>query len=132
MLLPLILVSLVYILRKDYLIKSGAYNWQNFNQQLSMFFILLVGPIITSFIAVFSIFYEYQEKTLKNVLSSPNGRIKIILVKIIYVSLFVMLQYIIIAAVNILCALMLGFEIKADKLINNSIALIINLIQPLF
>jgi bacitracin transport system permease protein len=125
MLLPVMLVALVFLLRKDYLIKSDGYNWKNFNQQLSIFFIFLVGPIITSFIAVFSIFYEYQEKTMKNVLSSPNGRIKIIFVKIIYVSLFVILQYVIVALVNILCALILGFEIKADSLFVNSVALIL-------
>lgn len=124
MLLPVILVAVVFAFNKDRFIKSGSYNWSNFHQQLSIFFIFLVGPIITSFIAVFSIYFEYQEKTMKNVLSSPNGRIKIILVKIIYVSLFVILQYIIVAGVNILCALALGFEIKADKLFSNSAALI--------
>lgn len=125
MLIPLALVALAFIVRRNEWIKSGNYNWDTFNQQLSMFFVFLVGPIITSFIAVFSVFYEYQVKTMKNILTSPHGRIKIIAAKIIYVSAFIILQYIIVALGNILCGLLLGFNVTTDKAVQYSWELVL-------
>lgn len=115
MMVPVILVLIMFLIKRDDFIKSNSYNWDNFNRQLTLFFVLLLGPIITSFISIFSVFYEYQQLTIKNVLLAPYGRIPVILTKIIYVSIFVLLQYIVVAAVNILCAVLLGFDITYAK-----------------
>lgn len=115
MLTPVLLILLMFIFKKDYFIEHGSYTWENFNDQLQIFFVFLVGPIITSFIAVFSVYYEYQEKTMKNILTSPHGRISIILTKILYVSVYVVLQYITVAVIDVLCALLLGFDFTLNN-----------------
>lgn len=125
MLSPILLVLLMFLIKKNDFIKSGNYNWNTFNSQLSMFFIFLVGPIITSFIAVFSVYYEYQEKTMKNMVSSPHNRIKIILVKVLYVSVLVVLQYVFVAIVNVLCAKLLGFDFTMAQLWRNSCQIVL-------
>lgn len=125
MLSPIILITLMFIVKKADFIKHGGYNWDNFNQQLILFFIFLVGPIISSFIAVFSVFYEHQEKTMKNMLSSPNSRTMIILTKIVYVSAYILLQYTTVAVINILCALMLGFDLTIASVLEKSLHLML-------
>ena len=115
MMFPVFLTFVVFLIKKDDFVKAGSYNWDNFNSQLTIFFVLLLGPIITSFIAVFSVYYEYQQLTIKNMLMAPYGRIQVILTKIIYVSLFVLLQYVFVAAVNILSAFFLGFDVTFEK-----------------
>lgn len=117
MLIPVLLVTLMFIFKRSDWIKAGFYKWENFYNQLTMFFVVLVGPIITSFIAVFSIFYEYQEKTIKNILSSPYGRESIIISKIIYVSAYVIFQYAVVALISITCAVALGFDITAATVV---------------
>lgn len=115
MLFPVILTLIVFIVKKDDFIKGGGYNWNNFDRQLTMFFVFCVGPILTSFIGVFSVYYEYQQLTIKNVLMAPFGRVPVILTKIIYVSLFVILQYAAVAVINILSAFILGFDVTYEK-----------------
>lgn len=125
MMFPLIILVLTFAIKKNDWTKAGSFNWNSFNQQLSVFFIFLVGPIITSFISVFSIFYEFQEKTLKNILNSPHGRTSIIVSKIIYVSLFVILQYVVVAAFNILSGFILGFDMSFSKVCEYSLRLVL-------
>lgn len=125
MLSPILLVTIMFIVKRNDWIASGSYNWDNFTRNLIPFFVILVGPIITSFIAVFSIFYEYQEKTLKNVMISPHGRISIITSKIIYVSAFVLLQYVVVTILNILIALALGFNVNLGNVIKFSSQLLL-------
>jgi len=125
MLFPIILIALMFLVKRTDFIKHGSYNWDYFNSQLTIMFVFLIGPIITSFIAVFSVFYEYQEKTMKNILSSPNSRTMIILTKIIYVSFYVLLQYAAIAVINVLCALLFGFDITIASALDKSIHLIV-------
>jgi bacitracin transport system permease protein len=125
MMVPVILVTMMFLFKRNDWIKAGYYTWDKFFMNLQTFFVLLVGPIITSFIAVFSVFHEYQSRTMKNVLSSPHSRMSIIASKMIYVSAFVILQYAGVALMNILCAFVLGFNVTFDKLINFSGQIII-------
>jgi bacitracin transport system permease protein len=125
MMSPVALVTLMFLIKKSDFVKWGNYNWDYFNQQLSMFFIFLVGPIITSFIAVFAIYYEYQEKTIKNILTSPHKRTGIIVTKMIYISVYVVFQYAVIALINLLCALVLGFDISSSQIRDYSLRLIL-------
>lgn len=124
MMSPVALVTLMFLIKKSDFIKYGNYNWDYFNEQLSLFFIFLVGPIITSFIAVFAVFYEYQEKTIKNILTSPHKRISIIVTKMLYISVYVVFQYAVIALINILCALVLGFDVNSTQIRDYSLRLI--------
>lgn len=125
MLSPVFLIFIVFAIKKTDFTRLGSYTWENFNSQLSLFFVFLVGPIITSFISVFSVFYEYQQKKMKDILASPHDRIKIILVKIIYVSAFVLLQYALAALVNVLCAFILGLGITMSAFLTYSGALLL-------
>ena len=117
MLFPVFLVFIVFLVKKEDFIKMKAYDWDNFNRQLSMFFLFFVGPIITSFISVFTVYYEYQQLTIKNLLMSPHGRIPVILTKIVYISVFILLQYAVVAAMNVLCAALLGFDVTYSKVL---------------
>jgi len=120
MLAPVALVMLMFLIKRHDYIKIGVYNWDKFNEYINQFFVLLVGPIITSFIAVFSVFYEYQQKTMKNVLSSPHRRLSIILTKILYSSAYVILQYTAVAIVNAACGFLLGFHMTIGSTLSNS------------
>ena len=115
MIFPVFLTFIVFLVKKDDFVKYNSFTWDNFNRQLSLFFVFFLGPIITSFIGVFSVYYEYQQLTIKNMLMAPHGRIPVILTKIIYVSLFVLLQYAVVAVINILCAFLLGFDVTYAK-----------------
>ncbi|MCX8129511.1 MAG: ABC transporter permease [Clostridia bacterium] len=121
MLAPLGLVVLMFLINKENYVKSGAYTWDNFNGYFRVLFAFMVGPIITSFVAVFAVFYEYQQKTMKNVVASPHNRIKIMLSKIIYVYVLILIQYAIVAVINILCGYIMGFEMKPEMMWNKSI-----------
>lgn len=121
MLSPAFLVFFMYLLKKEDFIANGSYTWASFNQNLLIFFVLLVGPIITSFIAVFSIYYEYQQGTIKTIVSSPHSRSSIILVKVVHVSLLMLGQYLFISIINIIFAWLLGFNITwADIIVYTS------------
>lgn len=124
MLFPVILVTVMFIIKKEDFIQAGGYNWERFNTYLSQFFIFLVGPIIKSFIAVFTVYYEYQQRTIKNLLSSPYSRIEVILVKMLYVSVFIVLQYLGVAVLNILCGLLLKLGVTADTSVQYTVQLI--------
>lgn len=125
MLAPVALVAIMFLMKRRDFISAGEYHWDKFNGYLTPFFIYMVGPIITSFIAVFSVFYEYQEKTMKNIVMSPHGRAKIILSKIIHVCIYVVAQYMIVAAVNVVIGLALGFDMPWEKMMDNSWSIIL-------
>lgn len=120
MMSTIMLISLMFIIKRHEWLQNGTYNWEIFNEQLTIFLVFLAGPIITSFIAVFSIFYEYQQRTINNILTSPHGRVQVIAAKILYVSAFVVLQYAAVAAISVLCALALGFNITPALVLENS------------
>ena len=100
MLFPVLLVVGMFLISNDTLLANNSYNYETFTLYVVQLFVFLVGPIISSFIASFSIYYEYQQMTMKNLLTSPHHRGKILLSKLIYVAIFILLQY---GLVAILC-----------------------------
>lgn len=120
MISPVILLAVAYFAVSEDLILKNIYNWYSFNTRIVEFFVFLVGPLITAFISISSIFYEYQSGTMKNILITPYSRTKIILGKMIYVSLLVIVLYGCVAILNIICALFLGFNITTNEIINYS------------
>ncbi len=120
MISPVIIIAIgTFIVRED-LIIQGVYNWHSFFGRIISFFMMLIGPLLCSFIAISSIYHEYKSHTFENILNSPNSRMKIILSKIGYVSLIVLALYVCVAIVNIICALLLGFSITTTELVNYS------------
>ncbi|MDR2967036.1 MAG: ABC transporter permease [Methanobacteriaceae archaeon] len=120
MISPLIIIAIgTFIVRED-LIIQGVYSWHSFFGRVISFFMMLIGPLLTSFIAISSIYHEYKSHTLENILNSPNSRVKIIFSKVVYVSLMVLALYASVAIVNIICAFLLGFTITEAEIINYS------------
>jgi bacitracin transport system permease protein len=118
MISPVIIIAIgTFIVRED-LIIQGIYNWQSFFGRIISFFMMLIGPLLTSFIAISSIYYEYKSHTFENILNSPNSRAKIILSKIGYISLLVLALYVCVAIANIVSAYLLGFTITSTELID--------------
>lgn len=103
MLCPVLLVVGMFLISKNDFLANNRYNYETFSLYVVQLFVFLVGPIISSFVASFSIYYEYQQMTMKNLLSSPHNRGKILLSKLIYVAVFILLQY---ALVALLCAVL--------------------------
>lgn len=118
MISPVIIIAIgTFIVRED-LIIQGIYSWHSFFGRVISFFMMLIGPLLTSFIAISSIYYEYKSNTLGNILNSPNSRLKIIFSKVLHVSLMVLALYACVALVNVICAILLGFTITSTELID--------------
>lgn len=120
MISPVIIIAIgTFIVRED-LIIQGVYSWPSFFERIISFFMMLIGPLLTSFIAISSIYHEYKSHTLENILNSPNSRIKIILSKIVYVAIMVLVLYACVAIVNVIFAFLLGFTITTTEIIEYS------------
>ncbi len=112
MLFPVMLVLGMFLLEKNNFIANNRYDFETFSMYVAQLFIFLVGPIITSFIASFSIYYEYQQGTMKNLLSSPHSRGKILLSKFAYVCAFVLVQYVLAALLCAALAAIIGIDVS--------------------
>lgn len=120
MISPVIIIAIgTFIVRGD-LIIQGVYTWHSFFGRVISFFMMLIGPLLTSFIAISSVYYEYKSHTMGNLLTSPNSRLRIILSKVGYVSLMVLALYACVALVNLICAVLLGFTITTTEIIDYS------------
>lgn len=120
MISPVILITIGTFMSREDLITQGIYTWHSFYGRLVAFFVYLIGPLLTSFIAISAVSHEYQSNTMGNILTTPYSRSKIILGKLGYISLLVMGLYVCVALTNILCAIILGFTITSTELINNT------------
>lgn len=112
MLFPVLLVLGMFLIERQSFIANNRYTFETFTLYVAQLLVFLIGPIITSFIASLVIFYEYQQGTLKNLLSSPHHRGKVLLSKFIYVCIFILVQY---ALAAILCAALasvMGIEVS--------------------
>lgn len=118
MISPVILIAIATLMVRDDLITQGIYNWHSFYGRLVAFFVYLIGPLLTSFIAISAVNHEYQSHTMGNILTTPYSRLKIILGKLGFVSILVVGFYTCVALTNILCALILGFTITSTELID--------------
>jgi len=118
MISPVILIAIGTLMVRGDLITQGVYTWHSFFGRVVSFFMFLIGPLLTSFIAVSAVFYEYQSHTMGNMLTTPYSRSKIILGKLGYISLLIIGLYACVALVNILCAFGLGFSITISEIFN--------------
>lgn len=112
MLFPVLLVVGMFLIEKHDFIANNSYNYEVFTLYVAQLFVLLVGPIISSFIASISVYYEYQQGTLKNLLTSPHNRSKIILTKLIYVTVFILVQYALAAILCAVLATIIGIDVS--------------------
>ncbi|WP_409199609.1 ABC transporter permease [Methanobrevibacter sp. DSM 116169] len=116
MISPVIIIAIgTFIVRGD-LIAQDIYNWHSYFGRIISFFMMLIGPLISSFLAINSIYYEYKSHTFENILNSPNSRFKIIISKILYVSALILVLYFCVAITNVICAYLLGFPIITSEL----------------
>jgi bacitracin transport system permease protein len=120
MISPVVLLAIAFAIAKRDFIASNSYDWYSFSTRVVEAFVFLLGPLITGFISVSSIFYEYQCKTMKNILATPYTRTQVIIAKVLYISVLVIVLYICVAVTNILCAFMLGFNITLEEVIKYS------------
>lgn len=118
MISPVVLIAIGTLMVKGELITQGIYTWHSFTGRVMELFVFLIGPLIASFIAISSIFYEYQSNTFVNILTAPYTRSRIITGKIIYISALIVLLYICVALTNTASAILLGFPITISELIN--------------
>ena len=116
MLFPVVFTFIVYHFSGD---KMMGNDWAAYTASLHLFYGVFLGGLIPSFIAIFSIYYEFKEGTIKNLLTSPHSKLKIILSKILYVCLFIALMYTIIAVLVVVSGLMLGFDSSASAILNS-------------
>lgn len=118
MISPVILITIATFMVRGDLITQGIYTWHSFYGRLVAFFVYLIGPLLTSFIAVSAVFNEYQSHTMGNLLTTPNSRLKIISAKLGYISILIIGLYACVALTNILCAILLGFNITSTEIID--------------
>lgn len=109
---PVLLVVGMFLIEKQDFLAQDRYTYETFTLYVTQLFVLLVGPIITSFIASFSIYYEYQQATMNNLLSSPHTRGSILLAKLIYVCILVILQYALVAILCPVLASLIGVQVS--------------------
>lgn len=115
MLTPVLLVVGMFLISRDTFIADNRYNFETFSLYVVQLFVLLVGPIISSFIASCSVYYEYQQMTMKNLLSSPHHRGEILLAKLLYVGFFILLQYVLVALLSAAAAYLIGVPVPWDE-----------------
>lgn len=118
MISPVLLVAIGTMMVREDLITQGIYTWHSFTGRVIELFVFLVGPLIASFIAISSVFYEYQSNTIVNLLTAPYSRSSIITGKIVYISALIIGLYLCVALTNTICAVLLGFPITTDELFN--------------
>ena len=112
MLVPILFTAAVY-----YFNSAGfKHDWKAYTTSLHLFHGIFLGAIVPSFIAIFSIYHEIREGTMKNLLASPFSREKIIISKIVYVSVFVIGLYFLIAVLVILSGIMIGFDASCFRI----------------
>lgn len=109
---PVFLVMGMFIINHQNMIAQNRYDYENFTVYVAQLFIFLIGPIITSFVASFSIYHEYQHHTMKNLLSSPHSRGSILTAKLIYICSLVILQYALVGALCPLIAALIGVDVS--------------------
>lgn len=118
MISPVILIAIGTLIVKEDLITQGIYTWHSFTGRVMELFVFLIGPLIASFIAISSVFYEYQSNTIVNLLTAPYSRSRIMAGKIIYISALIIGLYLCVALTNTICAVLLGFPITTSELYN--------------
>ena len=133
MLLPLALSLTVWYLRRDSFSVRGMYNWSGLINSLQLFYSLFLGAIIPSFIAVFSVYYEMQEKTFKNLLTTPYSRSQILIAKVIYSCTVIISINLVIWILTVIFGLLLGFNSSVGVVFNETMKLLLpNLATVLF
>ena len=77
---------------------------------MNLFYGIFFSALIPSFIAIFSVYNEFKEGTMKNLVTSPFSRVQIIVSKILYGSVFVIGLYVIAAILAVVSGILIGLE----------------------
>lgn len=110
---PVVFTSLVY-----YFGDSFAFTWQAYINSLHLFYGIFLGSLIPSFVAIFSIYYEFKEGTMKNLVTSPYSRVQIIVSKTLYVSVFIIGLYIAAAILVVFSGVLIGLDTSFQDVVH--------------
>jgi bacitracin transport system permease protein len=111
MICPVFLVLGMFLIERNNFIANHRFTYDMFTLYVAQLFVFIIGPIITSFLASCSVFYEYQQGTLKNLLTSPHSRASILGAKCIQVCGLVLIQYAVVALLCPLLAYLIGIDV---------------------
>jgi len=112
MIFPVVFTSLIYRFTDSFTV-----NWSNYINSLHLFYGIFLGALIPSFVAIFAVYYELKSGTIKNLITSPYSRVKIIAAKILYVMIFVALLYVAVGILVYLSGALAGLSMSfADAL----------------
>ncbi len=113
MLFPVLFTAPIYFFTDNF-----TFAWHAYINSLHLFYGIFLGSLIPSFVAIFAIYYEFKEGTMKNLLTSPYNRTQIIVSKTIYISIFVIGLYFAAAVFVIASGLIIGLETSFTDVIN--------------
>jgi bacitracin transport system permease protein len=113
MLFPALFTSLIY-----YFTDSFPMEWHNYLNSLHLFYGIFLGSFVPSFVAIFSVFTEFKNGTMKNMIASPYSRLPLIVAKTLYVMLFVIGLYIGVGALVLLSGWIIGLPTVASDIWN--------------
>ncbi len=108
MLFPTLFTAAVY-----YFTDSFEPTWQNYINSLHLFYGVFLGSFVPSFLGIFTVYTEFKNGTMKNMVASPFSRLQIILAKIVYVAIFVVALYLGVGVIVLLSGLMIGLPTVA-------------------
>ena len=74
MIFPVVFTSLIYRFTDSFTV-----NWSNYINSLHLFYGIFLGALIPSFVAIFAVYYELKSGTIKNLITSPYSRVKIVI-----------------------------------------------------
>jgi len=103
MLFPALFTSLFY-----YFSDSFRFEWGAYINSLHLFYGIFLGSFVPSFIAIFTVYAEFKNGTMKNMIASPYSRLQIITAKTVYCVLFVAGLYIATGLLVLVSGLLIG------------------------
>ena len=111
MLFPVLFTSLIYRFTDNF-----NFEWSAYINSLHLFYGIFLGSFVPSFIAIFTVYSEFKNGTMKNMITSPYGRMRIIAAKTLYVVLFVDGLYIAVGALVLLSGVIIGLPTTASDI----------------
>ena len=109
MLFPVLFTAPVYCFTDSF-----SREWYTYINSLHLFYGIFLGSFVPSFIAIFTVYGEFRNGTMINMVTSPHSRDRIILAKIAYVVLFVAGLYIGAGALVLLSGVIIGLPTVAS------------------
>ena len=108
MLFPALFTAAIY-----YFTDSFEPTWHNYINSLHLFYGVFLGSFVPSFVAIFTVYTEFKNGTMKNMIASPYNRLQIIIAKTVYVAVFVAVLYVGVGILVLVSGLIIGLPTAA-------------------